>query len=268
MIISGSSRPIQESAATLVTSMEERSSQPIVGENFLLAPVISGPSTATHALACYEQPTLQERFLPCKEAEVTKQDVLPTKNSSTFEAQGKITTDQKTDFSQQSDAGTFQQMLDPQGYLQPVESGSVTRTKTNLNDENLLMINCPANRLKFTDEIEMVQHRVKSRTFNQTPSIDPQTRPLHRDRSYQNDDPVAVGVSTYAYVSCNVNWEIPHDHLSLKKKIGGGSFGQVWKGKLYDVTGVGDRSVVAVKMLKGKTADNKCTQIITSKTRK
>lgn len=198
MIISGSSRPIQESAATLVTSMEERSSQPIVGENFLLAPVISGPSTATHALACYEQPTLQERFLPCKEAEVTKQDVLPT----------------------------------------------------------------------FTDEIEMVQHRVKPRTFNQTPSIDPQTRPLHRDRSYQNDDPVAVGVSTYAYVNCNANWEIPHDHLSLKKKIGGGSFGQVWKGKLYDVTGVGDRSVVAVKMLKGITADNKCTQIITSKTRK
>jgi len=53
-------------------------------------------------------------------------------------------------------------------------------------------------------------------------------------------------------VNCNTNWELPCDHLSLFEKIGGGSSDEVWKGAAYDVIGAKDRSVVGVKMLKGK----------------
>jgi len=51
-------------------------------------------------------------------------------------------------------------------------------------------------------------------------------------------------------VNCNTNWELPCDHLSLFERIGGGSFGEVWKGTACDVIGAKGWSVVAVKMLK------------------
>ncbi|KAJ7372084.1 hypothetical protein OS493_020508 [Desmophyllum pertusum] len=54
----------------------------------------------------------------------------------------------------------------------------------------------------------------------------------------------------YARVNCNTNWEVSRDHLSLFERIGGGSFGQVWKGAAFDVAGAKGWSVVAVKMLK------------------
>ncbi|XP_073230629.1 uncharacterized protein [Porites lutea] len=62
--------------------------------------------------------------------------------------------------------------------------------------------------------------------------------------------PIAIGESPCTHSYYNLNWEIPPNHLTLSKKIGGGAFGQVWKGKVYDVTGMGEQSVVAVKMLR------------------
>ena len=58
--------------------------------------------------------------------------------------------------------------------------------------------------------------------------------------------------SPYTCVNSSINWELPPGHLSLFERIGGGSFGEVWRGTAYDVIGAKGWSVVAVKMLKGK----------------
>ncbi|XP_068720122.1 uncharacterized protein [Montipora capricornis] len=60
--------------------------------------------------------------------------------------------------------------------------------------------------------------------------------------------------SPYSRVFSNANWELSPKHLSLKKRIGGGSFGQVWKGMAYGVVGAEGWSVVAVKMLKDNSS--------------
>ena len=57
--------------------------------------------------------------------------------------------------------------------------------------------------------------------------------------------------SPYTHVYSNKNWEVLSDHLSLIERIGGGTFGQVWKGTALDVGCTRGWSVVAVKMLKG-----------------
>ena len=81
--------------------------------------------------------------------------------------------------------------------------------------------------------------------------------------SYQNTavqclsvKPLGNGESPYTRVNCNTNWEIPSDNLSLFERIGGGSFGQVWKGAGRDVNGAKGWSVVAVKMLRGEVNCN------------
>ncbi|XP_022804496.1 uncharacterized protein LOC111341760 isoform X2 [Stylophora pistillata] len=56
--------------------------------------------------------------------------------------------------------------------------------------------------------------------------------------------------SPYTPVYSNKNWEVLSDHLSLIERIGGGTFGQVWKGTALDVGCTRGWSVVAVKMLK------------------
>ena len=83
------------------------------------------------------------------------------------------------------------------------------------------------------------QHGYQNETFSATP--------------HQNSLRPANSVeSPYTRVLCNTNWEVPKDHLSLFEEIGGGSFGQVWKGAVLDVAGARGWSIVAVKMLKGK----------------
>ena len=96
--------------------------------------------------------------------------------------------------------------------------------------------------------------------------VNPQMRTFHGYQngqspmtSYQNTadqssllQPPGKGESPYTRVNCNTNWELPCDHLSLFERIGGGSFGEVWKGTACDVIGAKGWSVVAVKMLKGK----------------
>ena len=56
----------------------------------------------------------------------------------------------------------------------------------------------------------------------------------------------------YASVSSK-SWEVPNDRVSLLCRIGGGQFGEVWKG-LLDTGGATGRTPVAIKMLKGVVA--------------
>ena len=83
------------------------------------------------------------------------------------------------------------------------------------------------------------QHGYKNEKFSATP--------------HQNSlRPAGSMESPYTRVLCNTNWEVPKDHLSLFERIGGGSFGKVWKGAVLDMAGAQGWSVVAVKMLKCK----------------
>ena len=129
--------------------------------------------------------------------------------------------------------------------------------------------------LQFTDllnkEIDFDQHCTCVKSPDESPR-NRKVRPFHGARSHghdQNDrhpnvpyqnatkqsslwQPPGNRESPYTCVNCDINWELPPDHLSLFERIGGGSFGQVWKGTACDVIGAKGWSVVAVKMLKGK----------------
>ena len=115
-------------------------------------------------------------------------------------------------------------------------------------------------------EIGIDQHCACVKPADQSCRVNPQMRTFHGYQngqspmtSYQNTadqssllQPPGKGESPYTRVNCNTNWELPCDHLSLFERIGGGSFGEVWKGTACDVIGAKGWSVVAVKMLKGK----------------
>ena len=370
--------------------MEERCIQPTPGESFLLTPFISGLSSGTHAQTSREQPASLNILSSCTGGEISNRDVISVMSSDTLEehninmetncigaaiekSQGKFNFSQqlwnpkfqqmldsqgylqpvdgdsvtnsrtkltkmagketktsqckgtvdissssigsevinpdvtsvmnsesleernnnmvtnrngaaieksqrKLYFSQQVENPTFQQMLDSQGYLQPADSDSLTNSRTKLTKmarKETKTSRCKETSLDdpplpFTSGIEIgCRQSVIPRTPNQSFPVDPKKRTAPRARDYQNErlpdttyknaviqgstyHSIPIGESQYAHIYCNANWEIPHDHLMLKKKIGGGSFGQVWKGKVSDITGAGERSVVAVKMLKGK----------------
>ena len=113
---------------------------------------------------------------------------------------------------------------------------------------------------------EALQQSTRLNPPNQTNHLVPGARTRHANRfdnGYQNEKSTATPQQNsllpannveapYACVLSNTNWEVPSDHLSLFEKIGGGSFGQVWKGAVLDIAGVQGWSIVAVKMLKGK----------------
>ena len=66
---------------------------------------------------------------------------------------------------------------------------------------------------------------------------------MHSSLPVRNESPYTLAVSKRC--------EVPPEHLCLLHKIGGGSFGQVWKGVALDVDGQQGWSPVAIKMLKG-----------------
>ena len=98
----------------------------------------------------------------------------------------------------------------------------------------------------------------------------PRTIAFHGATGYQNDQclksfyqntagktgstlkPHSKVESPYTPVLSNTNWEVSCNHLTLFERIGGGSFGQVWKGAAWEVNGAKSWSVVAVKMIKGE----------------
>ena len=47
------------------------------------------------------------------------------------------------------------------------------------------------------------------------------------------------------------SWEVPRQHVTLKKIIGKGAFGQVAKGTATDLRGRPGKTLVAIKKLKG-----------------
>ena len=283
--MSGSSWFIDGSTPTAITTtnMDERSSsQPgITGKSAFLKPVIPGPSNTAPTFACYDQPTSQD-------VKVNNRDlVISAMNNATFEVKEEISTDRKDNISQQVCTERSQQMFDSEGYLVPDDSDSVSRArkkmqprtgprlKKTLKKENKTFqfqnstFYFPSERSHFSEELEMAQHRVSPRNPDQLSRSDLQTRALQGARNYENDQlqdatyenalihgsihhPVVLGESPYSHIYCNISWEIAQDHLSLEEKIGGGEFGQVWRGKLYDVTSTGKLLVVAVKMLQGK----------------
>lgn len=112
-----------------------------------------------------------------------------------------------------------------------------------------------------------IQHYASVRPADQSNRlISPEVGTRIGHQSYQNDNnnnnkdrntttPYSLE-SPYTQVLHNANWEVSRDHLSLFERIGGGSFGQVWKGAAFDVAGDKEWSVVAVKMLKGKEQCN------------
>ncbi|XP_078355950.1 proto-oncogene tyrosine-protein kinase receptor Ret-like isoform X1 [Oculina patagonica] len=109
---------------------------------------------------------------------------------------------------------------------------------------------------------EAAQHCASVKPVDQSNHLIPQTTTRHRQHhgyqnelctttSYQNASQTAGRVEPpYTRVLSNTNWEVSRDHLSLFERIGGGSFGQVWKGAAFGVAGNQEWSVVAVKMLK------------------
>ena len=113
------------------------------------------------------------------------------------------------------------------------------------------------------DEREAIQHCSSVQPADQPNQPIPQTETRHNQHSYQNDRgtmipyqnalrPAGSVESPYMRVLSNTNWEVSRDHLFLFERIGGGSFGQVWKGAVFGLAGDQEWSDVAVKMLKGK----------------
>ena len=56
------------------------------------------------------------------------------------------------------------------------------------------------------------------------------------------------------YASLNLytrSWEIPREHVTIKQIVGEGAFGQVAKATAVNLQGRSEKTLVAVKMLKG-----------------
>ena len=110
----------------------------------------------------------------------------------------------------------------------------------------------------------------RTRMAERSNCTSPRTIAFHGATGYQNDQclksfyqntvgktgstmkPHSKVESPYTPVFSNTNWEVSCNHLTLFERIGGGSFGQVWKGAAWEVNGAKSWSVVAVKMLKGE----------------
>ena len=139
----------------------------------------------------------------------------------------------------------------------PLKHQTFTVTLSNLQFTELLKSNPIHGK-------EALQQCACTNPPNQSDSLIPEARTRHTNQhGYQNENFTATphqnslrpsnSVETpYTRVLSNTNWEVPRDHLSLFEEIGGGSFGQVWKGAVLDMAGVQGWSIVAVKMLKGK----------------
>lgn len=114
-------------------------------------------------------------------------------------------------------------------------------------------------------DTEAARHCASLNPADQSNRVIPKTKTRNvQEHGYQNEiasktpylnslrPPGGINIqSPYTAVLSNTNWEVSRDQLSLIERIGGGSFGQVWKGAVFDVAGDKEWTVVAVKMLKG-----------------
>ena len=59
-------------------------------------------------------------------------------------------------------------------------------------------------------------------------------------------------ISEYASLNLDTRfWEIPREHVTIKQIVGKGSFGQVAKATAVNLQGRAEKTLVAVKILKG-----------------
>ena len=62
----------------------------------------------------------------------------------------------------------------------------------------------------------------------------------------------AEQISEYASLNPYTrSWEIPREHVTVKQIVGKGAFGQVAKATVVNLQGRAEKTLVAVKMLKG-----------------
>ena len=67
------------------------------------------------------------------------------------------------------------------------------------------------------------------------------------------DPPRQAQVSVYESLDLKTrSWEVPRESLTIEKIIGKGAFGQVAKATATDLHGAPGKTIVAIKMLKGK----------------
>ena len=176
----------------------------------------------------------------------------------------------------QFETGVFHENSNSGNYLQPVDSGNVqvsaqtSRCPFDTKAQTFRSRPRPKRRLKIMGKsvTESFQHKDSSLTLPplNTRCTDTRTRMAERSNDqclksfYQNTvgktgstlKPHSKVESPYTPVLSNTNWEVSCNHLTLFERIGGGSFGQVWKGAAWQVNGAKSWSVVAVKMLKGE----------------
>ena len=112
---------------------------------------------------------------------------------------------------------------------------------------------------------------MEDRTFSkqQTPESSSRSQytrtPLDEARRSQNLSELSTTntspVNQYALsYSPTLSWEIPREHVSIEKIIGKGAFGQVAKGTATGLRGRPQKTLVAVKMLKGTNFNSKSFQ--------
>ena len=155
---------------------------------------------------------------------------------------------------------TIQRVTTSEGYLQPVDDNNLQAGpgKARLFSPGRLQVLDQSN----TDKSQNNPLYERGAPIQHCSSVKPALqsnrliRPAVGTNNNNNNDrsttaPYRVE-SPYMQVLQSTNWEVSPDHLSLFERIGGGSFGQVWKGAVFDVAGDKEWSVVAVKMLKGK----------------
>ena len=93
----------------------------------------------------------------------------------------------------------------------------------------------------------------------QTPETSPRSQYMPLDGARRSHDvPVASSGNTSQISEqfeplhpATLSWEIPRHHVTIEKIIGKGAFGQVAKGTAMGLRGRPEKTVVAVKMLKG-----------------
>ena len=102
---------------------------------------------------------------------------------------------------------------------------------------------------------------MKDRTLSKEQTSEASSRsqyiPLDEARRSHNV-PVASSANTsqiseqYATLHlATLSWEIPREHVTIEKIIGTGAFGQVAKGTVIGLPGRPQKTLMAVKMLKG-----------------
>nr|XP_058955524.1 uncharacterized protein LOC131782811 isoform X1 [Pocillopora verrucosa] len=120
-------------------------------------------------------------------------------------------------------------------------------------------------RAKVSDQIDIdgsTPQTFREKTSYQNASL---PKALCKNAAYQNSSQLLTAVqveSPYTLVFSNKKWEVPSDHLSLIERIGGGTFGEVWKGRGLDVCGTQGWSFVAVKMLKENFSKSDLTDLL------